>query len=232
MAVVTERLRAVLLLEQAAGYGLDSVAAVTPGHLGRPTPCAGWSVADLLWHLRESMSALQEAPDHGAVALLPPGDPPAPGHAPAGHGGTAAAAACPGPDGAGPALPGPADPVAAVRAGAGRLLAGWRRWAARPGPACVPVRVGGMPVPGETVAFVGALELAVHGWDIAQACGSARPIPVPLALAILRRAPQVADASTRTAMFAAPVRVSPLASPSDRLVAFLGRPPAAPADGV
>lgn len=203
MAVVTERRRAVLLLEQAAGYGLASLAALPAGGLGRPTPCAGWTVADLLGHLRESMAALQEATDHGAVALLPPAAPPA----------------------------GPADPVAAVRAGAARLLAGWRRWAARPGPACVPVRVGGLPVPGDTVALVGALELAVHGWDLARACADARPIPAPLALAILRRAPQLADASTRTAMFAAPVPVSPLAAPSDRLVAFLGRDPAHPAAG-
>lgn len=214
MAVVTERVRAVLLLEQAAGYGLASLAALPAGGLGRPTPCAGWTVADLLGHLRESMAALQEATDHGAVALLPPAGP---------HTGPPAEPAGP------PA--GPADPVAAVRAGAARLLAGWRRWAARPGPACVPVRVGGLPVPGDTVALVGALELAVHGWDLARACADARPIPAPLALAILRRAPQLADASTRTAMFAAPVPVSPLAAPSDRLVAFLGRDPAHPATG-
>jgi uncharacterized protein (TIGR03086 family) len=250
MAVVTERGRTVLLLEQAVGYGLGSVAAVTAAGLGRPTPCAGWTVADLLWHLHESMSALQEAPDRGTVALPPPdrgpagGDSPAAGPAgalppspagPAGRDPRTAGSAGTEPAGAQPPgtrglCPDPSDPVAAVRTRAGELLAGWRRWAARPGQACVPVRVGGLPVPGETVALVGALELAVHGWDIAQACGSTRPIPVPLALAILRRAPQLADPATRPDMFAAPVPVPPRASPSDRLVAFLGRPPAGPAD--
>ncbi|NUS11875.1 MAG: TIGR03086 family protein [Streptomyces sp.] len=195
MAVVTERGRALLLLEQAVGYGLGSVAAVTAERLRRPTPCAGWDLEELLWHLHESMAALCEASDHGGVALLPAGP-------------------CP-----------PSDPVDAVRAGAGELLDSWRRWAARPGTPCAQVAIAGMPIPGETVAFVGALEVTVHGWDIAQACGRARPIPAPLALAILRRAPQVADASTRTALFAAPVPVPPQASAGDRLVAFLGRPP-------
>lgn len=85
-----------------------------------------------------------------------------------------------------PAAPPPADPVAAVRRGARVLLDGWRE---RPPGECAQVRVGGMPLPSGTVAFIGAVELAVHGWDIAQACGTPRPIPVPLALAILRRSP-------------------------------------------
>ncbi|MFI0941690.1 TIGR03086 family metal-binding protein [Streptomyces sp. NPDC021020] len=197
MAALTERGRAVLLLEEAVGYGLGSVEAVTPARLRGPTPCAGWDLERLLWHLHESMAALREASDRGGVALLP----------------------------AGPGGPPPADPVAAVRDGAGELLESWRCWAARPGPSCAPVAVGGMPIPGETVALVGALEVAVHGWDVAQACGRARPIPAPLALAILRRAPQVADAGTRPALFAAPVPVPPHACAGDRLVAFLGRPP-------
>lgn len=110
----------------------------------------------------------------------------------------------------------PADPVAAVRSGARALLESWR------GRDCPQVAIGGMPVPGATVAFIGVVELAVHGWDVAQACGSPRPIPVPLALAILRRAPMITGG---TGLFAAPVPVSPLACPSDRLVASLGRAP-------
>lgn len=195
MAALTERGRAVLLLEEAVGYGLGSVEAVTSARLRRPTPCAAWDLEHLLWHLHESMAALREAPDRGGVALLPEG---------------AVLSA---------------DPVAAVRDGARELLDSWRCWAARPGPSCAPVAVGGMPIPGETVALVGALEVAVHGWDIAQACGSARTIPAPLASAILRRAPQVADASSRPALFAAPVPVPRQACAGDRLVAFLGRPP-------
>ncbi|MFI0897603.1 TIGR03086 family metal-binding protein [Streptomyces sp. NPDC020983] len=197
MAALTGRGRAALLLEEAVAYGLGCVDSVTPARLRRPTPCAGWDLERLLRHLHESMAALREAPDRGGVALLPAGsgDPP------------------------------PGDLVAAVREGARELLDSWRCWASRPGPAGAPVAVGGMPVPGETVALVGALEVAVHGWDVAQACGCARPIPAPLAVAILRRAPQVADAGTRPALFAAPVPAAPQACPGDRLVAYLGRPP-------
>ncbi|UWE10726.1 TIGR03086 family metal-binding protein [Actinacidiphila bryophytorum] len=115
-----------------------------------------------------------------------------------------------------PAAGPPADPVAAVRGGAVALLESWQ---AR---ACPEVSIGGMAVPGATVAFIGVVELAVHGWDIAQACGSPRPIPVPLALAILRRAPMITGGAD---LFAAPVPVSPLACPGDRLVALLGRTP-------
>ncbi|CAG6391336.1 TIGR03086 family metal-binding protein [Streptomyces cocklensis] len=115
-----------------------------------------------------------------------------------------------------PAAAPPADPVAALRSGARALLESWR------GREGAEVEVCGMPVPGATVAFIGTVELAVHGWDIAQACGTPRPIPAPLALAILRRAPMITGGAD---LFASPVPVSPLAGPGDRLVALLGRVP-------
>jgi uncharacterized protein (TIGR03086 family) len=74
------------------------------------------------------------------------------------------------------------------------------------------------------VAGTGAIEIAVHGWDIAQACGHPQPIPPALANDILKVISLAADV-TRDDQFAAPVTVSPLASPGDRLVAFLGRRP-------
>lgn len=215
MEDLTGRARTVRLLEQAVGYGLGSVAAVPPGALRSPTPCAGWDLEHLLLHLRESMTALREATDLGEVALLPHGQPLGGDWR---HGEDTTAA-----EGERTAFL-----AEAVRQDGRALLDSWRRWAARPGPPCAVVRVAGMPLPGDTVAFVGTLELAVHGWDIAQACGLTRPIPVPLALAILRRAPLVADPSTRPVLFAAPVPVPPLASPSDRLLAYLGRPPCEP----
>lgn len=199
MEQLTARARAVRLLEQAVAYNLAAVAEVRPAALHRPTPCAAWDLEHLLLHLRESTAALREAADLGRVALLPPRERP---------------------------LPAPDRGLAgAVRADVEALLAGWRRWAEAPGPPFACVRVAGMPLPGDTAAFVGALELAVHGWDIAQACGRPRPIPAPLALAVLRRAPLVADPSTRPVLFAPPLTVPPPACPSDRLLAYLGRPP-------
>jgi uncharacterized protein (TIGR03086 family) len=78
---------------------------------------------------------------------------------------------------------------------------------------------------GATLRAVGAVEMAVHGWDIARGCGCHRPIPPDLATAILEVVPLVVTDETRYAHFAAPVAVSAYASPSDRLVAALGRGP-------
>lgn len=75
------------------------------------------------------------------------------------------------------------------------------------------------------VAGCGAIGIAVHGWDVARACGQDRPIPASLADELLDLAMVVVTDADRPAQFAWPVDVSPLAKPSDRLVAFLGRQP-------
>ena len=81
------------------------------------------------------------------------------------------------------------------------------------------------PLPTSVVAGTGAVELAVHGWDISWACGQHRPIPPTLAGDLLTICPLLVTPATRHPQFGAPVAVSPLASASDRLVAFLGRHP-------
>jgi uncharacterized protein (TIGR03086 family) len=116
------------------------------------------------------------------------------------------------------------DLVHEVQQGTRQLLEGWQRYIlteeARQ-------EVGGEPIESGVVALVGAVEIAVHSWDIAEARGIHRPIPVRLALDMLRWAPLIVEEATRPALFDAPVRISRLASPSDRLVAFLGRSPRA-----
>lgn len=72
----------------------------------------------------------------------------------------------------------------------------------------------------------GAVELAVHGWDVATACGSGRRMPDGLATALLRAATSLVDDATRQPVFGPPVPVPAMATPEDRLVAFLGRRPA------
>ncbi|MBV1849377.1 TIGR03086 family metal-binding protein [Catellatospora tritici] len=71
----------------------------------------------------------------------------------------------------------------------------------------------------------GAIEIAAHGWDIAQARGQRSQIPPLLATELLDVSYLVITDATRHPMFARPVAVVPTASPSDRLVAFLGRTP-------
>jgi uncharacterized protein (TIGR03086 family) len=111
-------------------------------------------------------------------------------------------------------------PVAAVRSRACALLGAWADAEGRD-----VIFIAGTPMTAPIVTATGALEVAVHGWDVGQACGSPRPIPSPLADAMLPLLPLLVTDADRPARFAAPVAVSPLADPGDRLVAFLGRSP-------
>jgi uncharacterized protein (TIGR03086 family) len=85
------------------------------------------------------------------------------------------------------------------------------------------VAVGDGTVTSRIVTGAGALEIAVHGWDVAQACGRSWPIPAALAEELLELAPVLVTDADRVERFAAPVPVSPLAKPSDLLTAYLGR---------
>jgi uncharacterized protein (TIGR03086 family) len=126
--------------------------------------------------------------------------------------------------GPGPA-PGDAAPepdlVNDVRRQATRLLA----TCAGAGPGERLVAIADRELTASVVAMAGAIEIAVHGWDISVACGTHRPVPPGLAAALLPIAPLLITPSTRPGLFADPVPVSRLASPGDRLVAFLGRQP-------
>jgi uncharacterized protein (TIGR03086 family) len=93
------------------------------------------------------------------------------------------------------------------------------------------VAVSGLPVPAGLVACTGAVEIAVHGWDISAARGCAGcagvhpvpPIPAVLATRMLQLCPLLV--AGRESLFASPVEVPAQASPGDKLVAFLGRDP-------
>jgi uncharacterized protein (TIGR03086 family) len=112
------------------------------------------------------------------------------------------------------------DPVAMLRNRACRLLGAWTN---ADGPDVV--TIGGCPVTASVVTSAGAVEVAVHGWDVARASGHDRPIPPLLAEEMLELSPLFVTDADRPSRFAAPVDVSPLASPGDRLIAFLGRHP-------
>jgi hypothetical protein len=85
------------------------------------------------------------------------------------------------------------------------------------------VTIADWPMATGLLVLTGALEIAVHGWDISQACGRREPIPDGLALDLLEVAPLLVTTADRHVLFAAPVSASAAASPSDRLAAFLGR---------
>ena len=87
------------------------------------------------------------------------------------------------------------------------------------------VAVAGLPVPAGLVACTGAVEIAVHGWDVSAAhpIRPVPPIPAVLATRMLRLCPLVV--ADREGLFAGPVEVPAQASPGDRLVGLLGRDP-------
>ncbi|MCO6006392.1 TIGR03086 family metal-binding protein [Actinoallomurus purpureus] len=193
------------LLERAIRYGLESMEAVGAGCLSRPTPCVGWDVHALLRHVNDSVRAMREGIELGRVDLVP-----SESEDEDGNGDPAA------------------DLVAAFRGGTRRLLRAWTA-AGHRGHRIV---IAGHPMVAELVAITGAIEIAMHGWDLSVACGSDRPIPAELAVDLLTLSPLVVNDALRHPLFAAPVAASWSAGPSDRLIAFLGRSPAGVDAGV
>jgi len=193
---------AIALLASAISYALGACVQVAPGEMALPTPCADWDLAALLAHLAASIGDLESALRTGHLDLDPDGlnEPGAP--------------AAPGPDGG--------DPVEVLRDRAANLLFACYT---HHGPGRF-VRVGGLPLPAGIVACTGAVEIAVHGWDVHAARGRGTPIPPALATRMLRLGPLLVTG--REGLFAAPVQVPSQASPGDRLVAYLGRNPLGP----
>jgi uncharacterized protein (TIGR03086 family) len=112
------------------------------------------------------------------------------------------------------------DPVATLRRRACRLLGGWANAHSQD-----TISIAGCSLTTSIVTSIGAVEIAVHGWDVAEACGRHRPIPYALADEMLQLSPLFVTDADRPARFAAPIDVPPLAGPGDRLIAFLGRHP-------
>jgi uncharacterized protein (TIGR03086 family) len=117
-----------------------------------------------------------------------------------------------------------ADPAQTFRDRADRLLAAH----ATAGGRCQAVDIGDLPLPAMAMECVGAIEIAVHGWDISQACGQHRPIPDALAASLLDIAPLLIPETGRHPLFGPPVAPAADACPGDRLIAYLGRVPLVP----
>jgi uncharacterized protein (TIGR03086 family) len=112
-----------------------------------------------------------------------------------------------------------ADPARAFRDRACQLLEAWTG----SGHQCQVIDIVGCPLAASVMAAAAALEVAVHGWDISQACGQHQPIPRALAIDLLVIAPVLVPRAGRHPLFEASVPVVATAGPSDRLAAFLGR---------
>ena len=182
------------LLERAMGYTLGSLVLVRADLMTAPTPCARWDLRRLLRHMDESLRTLDEAIAAGHLELRAG----APGDAD--HGDPVA------------------DPVGALRSRACRMMGAW---ADPRGPTAVTIGDAGLPA--GILAVAGAVEVAVHGWDVAQACGADRPIPSALAAALLGPARLFVDDGDRPHRFGPAVVVRREAGPAEQLLAHLGR---------
>lgn len=114
----------------------------------------------------------------------------------------------------------PVPRIPVLQAKATALLASWIR------PAVPLVRTGSALLPARVLVATAALEIAVHGWDVAVATASTRD-PLPrltgaLAYALLPIAEATVAAADRPQRFGPP-RSARSEDPGDRLLAFLGR---------
>ncbi|GAA2134181.1 TIGR03086 family metal-binding protein [Nocardioides bigeumensis] len=181
------------LLEGALGYTRDQLLRITPGRSGDPTPCAGWSLQDLLEHMDDALDAFLEAAG-GAVELRPR-----------------------------PLEPTAADLCTRLQVKACALTDVWRA-AARDGRQVVDV--AGHRVPAVLLINTAALEITVHGWDVARTLDPDPPrIPVDLARHLRPVTLAVVSPADRGARFGPPVPTTPGTPADQALLAHLGRVP-------
>ena len=155
---------------------------------GAPTPCADWTLLELLRHMVDSLSALAEATT-GRVTL---------GSVPVDRS-------------AGP------EALARCLYDLGcAVLGGWVHADRRP------VELGARPLDRAVLTEVGALEVAVHGWDVARSCGSTAVLPSRLAAGLLPVAARRVGPTDRPGSFGPPVEPGG-SGPAGLLLAHLGR---------
>ena len=170
------------------------------GDLGRPSPCAEYTVGEVGEHVVRSMVLLASV----AGAAGPAGS--------AGSAGAAGSAA--GTTGSAGSLEG------RVTVAAEAALGAWRRRGLDGS-----VAVGRSTLPASLAVEIIPLELLVHGWDVARATGSAIEVPDEVASYVLDRARLLVTPDKRGRSFAAEVPAGPSATALERLVAFTGRQP-------
>ena len=117
------------------------------------------------------------------------------------------------------AVPQTASRVDALREKACALLGVWT--ARRP----PEVHVGDLGLDAPLLVATAALEVTLHGWDVAQVTGRRTPIPAELAEGLLGVAEAVIDPRDRGPRFAPPRAVAVDAPADVRLLAWVGRAP-------
>lgn len=116
-----------------------------------------------------------------------------------------------------PADSGLDDLVASLKNRACRLLGSWTAASDRH------IGIADLSLTSSLVAAAGAIEIAVHGWDVSAACGRPREIPPLLAVDLLDLAMILVTDDDRPGRFGHQIRPPLSATPGDRLLAWLGR---------
>src|SRR5581483_3432632 len=180
---------------------VDVVSAVTVEDLSKPTPCAGWSLADLLTHMTvQHRGFAAAARGQGAdLAIWQPE--------------TVAEAVATDPAGAYSAA---AAEVIDAFAGDGVLDAGF----------VLPELGPGATFPGSMAIGFHFIDYVVHGWDVARSIGRVFELPPDLVTAALPLAFAVPDGDFRAddgAVFGPAVSLPQSTNDLDRILAHLGR---------
>ena len=174
-------------LDRTFDHAHDVVAGARPDQYDDKTPCAEWTVRDLLEHMIGVVDGL------GAVVSGRAREP----------------------------FTLSADPAGQIYAAATRAMVGWRT----PGvlDRIIDARPG--PMPGHALASINLLDTATHTWDLATATGQPSALPDDLATAALEASRAIVDAELRPGRFGPEVPAPAGATPTEALVAFLGRTP-------
>ena len=189
MAAVPVRARDDLeLLERALGWTRGVLVDVRDDLADAPTPCAEWTLLDLLRHMVDSLSALAEAANGSVTLAATPVDRSA-----------------------------SAEMLTRSLCDLGcAVLGSWVH--ADQGP----VDLVAGPLRRGVLTEVGALEVAVHGWDVARSCGSTASLPPMLAAGLLPVAARRVGPRDRAGSFG-PVVEPAGTDPVSLLLAHLGR---------
>ncbi|RYP83883.1 TIGR03086 family protein [Nocardioides guangzhouensis] len=113
--------------------------------------------------------------------------------------------------------------VGVLRDKACHLLGAWSN------PHATEARLGPARIESRVLLHAGALEIAVHGWDVGQATGTGEPIPEALATALLSAAPHLITRADRPSRFGPPTPTTGGAPSSALLLSFTGRHTGCPA---
>jgi len=111
------------------------------------------------------------------------------------------------------------DPVGQFDEAARGALVAWRT----PGVLERVIDAGAGPMPGSVLASINLLDTATHTWDLATATGQPTELPDAVAAAAMEASRAIVSPELRPGRFGPELPAPAGASPTQRLVTFLGR---------